>query len=392
MIARILRQALEQRLASTPAVVLVGPRQVGKTTLARQVCDQIGATYLDLESPTDRDKLSDPEWYLTQKLGELVVLDEVHRMPELFPIVRGRIDEGRRRGIKGGMYLLLGSASIDLIDRSSESLAGRVSYMELHPLAVNEINGDEPDRLLELWSRGGFPDSVLTETDAQSYLWRQAFISTYLEREVPQFAPRRSTQQMRTLWTMMAHLQGQVLNTSAIARSIGTDYKTVQSYLDLLEQLLLIRTVQPWHANVGKRLVKRPKVYIRDSGLLHALLGIRDLESLLGHPVVGPSWEGFVMQQIIASMPSGISVHYYRTSGGAELDIVLNLPGGTLWAIEVKRGIKPSPRRGFHEAVADIKPQRSIVVYAGTERQQLRDSIEVMSVVDLIDELRTATT
>lgn len=387
---RVLRQTLEQRLASTPAVVLVGPRQVGKTTLARQVCDQIGATYLDLESPTDRDKLSDPEWYLTQKLGELVVLDEVHRVPDLFPILRGRIDEGRRRGIRSGMYLLLGSASIDLIDRSSESLAGRVSYMELHPLAVNEIDGDDPTRLLELWSRGGFPDSVLTDTDAQSYQWRQDFITTYLEREVPQFAPRRSTQQMRTLWTMMAHLQGQVLNTSAIARSIGTDHKTVQSYLDMLEQLLLIRTVQPWHANVGKRLVKRPKVYIRDSGLLHVLLGIRDLESLLGNPIVGPSWEGFVMQQIIACVPSGISVHYYRTSGGAEVDIVLKLPDARLWAIEVKRSTKPSPRRGFHEAISDIKPSRSIVVYAGSERQTLRDSIEVMPLRDLLHELTMA--
>lgn len=384
---RILRLTLEQRLASTPAVVLVGPRQVGKTTLARQVCDQIGATYLDLESPTDRDKLSDPEWYLTQKLGELVVLDEVHRMPDLFPVLRGRIDEGRRRGIRSGMYLLLGSASIDLIDRSSESLAGRVSYLELHPLSADEIDGDDPAHLLALWCRGGFPDSVLKDTDAQSYQWRQDFITTYLEREVPQFAPRRSIQQMRTLWTMMAHLQGQVLNTSAIARSIGTDYKTVQSYLDMLEQLLLIRTVQPWHANVGKRLVKRPKVYIRDSGLLHALLGIRDLESLLSNPIVGPSWEGFVMQQIIACVPSGISLHYYRTSGGAEVDIVLALPGGKLWAIEVKRSTKPSPRRGFHEAISDIKPSRSIVVYAGSERQTLRDSIEVMPLKDLLREL-----
>ncbi len=387
---RILRQTLEQRLASKPAVLLVGPRQVGKTTLARQFCDQIGATYLDLESPTDRDKLSDPEWYLTQKLGELVVLDEVHRVPDLFPILRGRIDEGRRRGIRAGMYLLLGSASIDLLDRSSESLAGRVSFLELDPLSAAEIDGDDPARLLALWCRGGFPESSLTDTDAQSYQWRQDFIATYLEREVPQFAPRRSTQLMRTLWTMMAHLQGQVLNTSAIARSIGTDYKTVQSYLDMLEQLLLIRTVQPWHVNVGKRLVKRPKVYIRDSGLLHALLGIRDLESLLSNPIVGASWEGFVMQQIIACVPSGISIHYYRTSGGAEIDIVLNLPDGRLWALEVKRSTKPTPRRGFHVAISDIKPARSIVVYAGTERQTLRDSIEVMPLMDLVREIQTA--
>ncbi len=386
----MLTQVLRQRLTSVPAVVLVGPRQVGKTTLARLVGDDLGATYLDLESPTDIAKLDDPEWYLTQHLRTLMVLDEVHRVPGLFPVLRGRIDEARRRGHRKGMYLLLGSASIELLDQSAESLAGRVSYLELHPLSILEGDHHDQAQLLELWLRGGFPDSLLAESEVESMQWRSDFISTYLEREVPQFAPRRSGRQMRALWTMLAHLQGQVLNASMIARSIGTDAKTIQSYLELLEHLLLIRTVQPWHANVGKRLSKRPKVYVRDSGLLHALLGIRDLNGLIGHPIIGASWEGFVLQQVIASVPSGVQVHYYRTSGGAEIDIVLLLPDGQVWAIEVKRSLKPTPRRGFYEALGDIKPNRAIVVYAGVDRQRLRNSIDAMSVADMLLELRDA--
>lgn len=386
----MLATILKERLSSVPAVVLVGPRQVGKTTLARLVGDDLGATYLDLESPTDIARLDDPEWYLNQHLRTLIVLDEVHRVPGLFPVLRGRIDEARRGGHRKGMYLLLGSASIELLDQSAESLAGRVSYLELHPLSLLEGDHRDQAQLLELWLRGGFPDALLARSEAESIQWRNDFISTYLEREVPQFAPRRSGRQMRALWTMLAHLQGQVLNASMIARSIGTDPKTIQSYLELLEQLLLIRTIQPWHANVGKRLTKRPKVYVRDSGLLHALLGIRDLDALLGHPIIGASWEGFVMQQVIASVPNGLQVYYYRTSGGAEIDILMQLSDGQIWAVEVKRSLKPTPRRGFYEALGDVKPSRAIVVYSGVDRQRLRDGIDVMSVADLLQELRCA--
>jgi predicted AAA+ superfamily ATPase len=384
---RILEEALRQRLETTPAVVLLGSRQVGKTTMARAIASEHDAVYLDLESPADRAKLSDPEQFLTMHLDRLVVLDEVHRVPQLFPILRGRIDEARRRGKRSGLYLLLGSASIDLIDRSAESLAGRVSYLELHPLSLLELETVDHVYQNRLWLRGGYPDSVLADTDAQSYVWRSDFVRTYLEREVPHFAPRKSTEQMRQLWTMLAHLQGQVLNASMLARSLGTDFKTVQSYVNLLEQLLLVRTVQPWHANVGKRLTKRPKLYVRDSGIVHSLLGIRTSVDLLGHPVAGGSWEGFVHQQIATLNNGQFRIYFYRTSAGAEIDILLQFDDGELWAIEVKSGFVPSARRGFYEAIQDLSPKRAVVVYGGTDRYPLRDRVEGLSVRDLLTDI-----
>lgn len=387
MRTRILEPTLRKRLSTMPAVVLIGSRQVGKTTLARTIGSENGAIYLDLESPADRAKLNDPETYFMDRIGKLIILDEVHRAPELFPILRGMIDEARRRGIRNSMYLLLGSASIDLLDRSAESLAGRVSYLELHPMSLLEM--DSMDRNIQniLWLRGGYPDSVFANNDEASYLWRGDFIRTYLEREVPQFAPRKSAEQMRQLWTMLAHLQGQVYNASLLARSIGTDYKTIQSYVDLLEQLLLIRSVQPWHANVGKRLTKRAKVYVRDSGMLHTLLGIRTHEDLLGNPIAGMSWEGFVMQQICSIDSNNLSVSFYRTSGGAEIDILLRFDNGDLWALEVKKSAVPTPRRGFYEAIKDIKPQRTFVVYTGTETYDISPNVQALSLGALLAQI-----
>ncbi|MBU3740658.1 MAG: ATP-binding protein [Candidatus Kapabacteria bacterium] len=384
---RLIATQLTSRLENVPAVVLLGSRQVGKTTLARAIAEERGGMYLDLESPIDRAKLSDPEAYLSDCIGSLLVLDEIHRVPDLFPILRGRIDEGRRRGIRGGMYLLLGSASIELLDRSAESLAGRVSYLELHPLCLLEMGEITPEVTTTLWLRGGYPDSVLATTTESSHAWRMDFIRTYLEREVPQFAPRRSTEQMRQLWTMLAHLQGQVLNASMLARSIGVDFKTIQAYVNLLEQLLLIRVVQPWHVNIGKRLTKRPKVYIRDSGLLHALLGIRTYDELTGHPSIGSSWEGFVVQQLSAVGRGNVEISFYRTSAGAEVDVLLRFSDGEQWAIEVKRNSVPTPRRGFHEAIKDLTPQRSMVVYPGTQRYRIRENIEAIPLHDLLLEV-----
>lgn len=375
-----------------PAVVLLGSRQVGKTTLARIIGSEQGALYLDCESPADRSKLYDPETYFTDRFGTLIILDEVHRVPELFPILRGMIDEARRRGIRNNMYLLLGSASIDLLDRSAESLAGRVSYLELHPLSLMEMNISGSSERDALWLRGGYPDSVLADSDEVSFHWRLDFIRTYLEREVPQFAPRKSAEQMRQLWTMLAHLQGQVYNASLLARSIGTDYKTTQSYVDLLQQLLLIRMVQPWHANVGKRLTKRPKVYVRDSGILHTLLGIQTHEDLVGNPIVGMSWEGFVLQQICAINSNNVSVWFYRTSGGAEIDILLQFNNGDLWALEVKKSAIPTPRRGFYEAIKDVKPQRALVVYTGNETYNISPDVQAIPLEVLLQEIIHRTT
>jgi predicted AAA+ superfamily ATPase len=320
-------------------------------------------------------------------MGSLLVLDEIHRVPDLFPILRGRIDEGRRRGVRSGMYLLLGSASVELLDHSAESLAGRVSYLELHPFCLPEMEEITPQVTTALWLRGGYPDSVLAETNESSFAWRMDFIRTYLEREVPLFAPRRSSEQMRQLWTMLAHLQGQILNGSMLARSIGVDYKTIQAYVNLLEQLLLIRVVQPWHANVGKRLTKRPKVYIRDSGVMHALLGIRTLDDLMGHPSIGSSWEGYVVQQLSAVGKGEVDLSFYRTAAGAEVDVLLRFRDGVQWAIEVKRNSVPTPRRGFHEAIKDLTPQRAMVVYPGIERYRIRENIEAIPLHDLLQEV-----
>lgn len=384
---RLLAAQVTSRLDSVPAVVLLGSRQVGKTTLARAIAEERGGIYLDLESPTDRAKLADPETYLNDHMGSLLVLDEIHRVPDLFPILRGRIDEGRRRGVRSGMYLLLGSASVELLDHSAESLAGRVSYLELHPFCLPEMEEITPQVTTALWLRGGYPDSVLAETNESSFAWRMDFIRTYLEREMPLFAPRRSSEQMRQLWTMLAHLQGQILNGSMLARSIGVDYKTIQAYVNLLEQLLLIRVVQPWHANVGKRLTKRPKVYIRDSGVMHALLGIRTLDDLMGHPSIGSSWEGYVVQQLSAVGKGEVDLSFYRTAAGAEVDVLLRFRDGVQWAIEVKRNSVPTPRRGFHEAIKDLTPQRAMVVYPGIERYRIRENIEAIPLHDLLQEV-----
>lgn len=386
---RMLTNMVRELLSATPAVVLIGSRQVGKTTLAHELGTERNAIYLDLESPSDRAKLADPEAYLSAFMDRLVILDEVHRVPDLFPVLRGMIDKGRRNGIRSGMYLLLGSASIELLDRSAESLAGRVSYVELHPLSFLEVQDDTPEPLQTLWMRGGYPDSMLAASDERSYAWRTDFIRTYLEREVPQFAPRRSTEQMRRLWTMLAHLQGQVLNASMLARSLGTDFKTVQSYVSLLEQLLLVRTLMPWHANVGKRLTKRPKLYIRDSGILHTLLGIRSVNELYGDPIIGSSWEGFVLQQICALDSKNVQTWFYRTSGGAEVDILLQFDTGEQWAIEVKRSSVPTPRRGFYEAIQDLAPRRALVVYTGTEKYSLNATIEAIPLPLLLREIET---
>ena len=380
MIKRRIHDKLVESIDHSPAVGLLGPRQVGKTTLALEMGATRPSLYLDLESPTDRAKLADAGRYLAEHEDKLVILDEVHRAPEIFQILRGLIDQGRRRGKVGGRFLLLGSASVELLKQSGESLAGRISYLELTPFDATEVDGERMDRL---WIRGGFPASFLAANDRISLDWREDFIRTYLERDIPQFGSRIPAETLRRFWTMLAHHQAGMHNAATLAQGLGVDGKTVARYLDLLVDLLLVRRLSPWHRNVGKRLVKSPKVFVRDSGLVHALLGLGNKEQLLGHPVVGPSWESFVLETLLVLAPRGTEANFYRTAAGAEIDLVLTLPGGKLWAVEIKRSSAPKLERGFHLACADLKPARRFVVYPGDDRFPLDAETEVLGLAEL---------
>lgn len=385
MIERRIVRSVQGLLAQSPAVILTGPRQVGKTTLALGISGERATTYLDLESQVDRARLAEPELYLADHADALVVLDEVQRLPGLFESLRGVIDQGRREGKGTGRFLLLGSASLDLLAQSGESLAGRVAFAELGPFDVTEVGGEHLD---PLWVRGGFPESFLANSDETSLRWRRDFIRTYLERDIPQLGPRIPAETLRRLWTMLAHSQGGLLNAANLARGLGVSGTTVGHYLDLMVDLLLVRRLPPRLANAGKRLVRSPKVYVRDSGLLHALLGISDKEALLGHPVVGPSWEGFAIENLIAVAGTDVGSSFYRTSGGAEVDLVLTWPDGREWAIEVKRTLSPKLEKGLRSAVADIEPERGFLVYPGVERYRLGAGIEAIGLPEICAELR----
>lgn len=374
---------LQTSLEQMPAVCLLGPRQVGKTTLALELGHKRASAYLDLESASDHAKLSDPELYLSEQAGKLVILDEIQRHPDLFKSLRGLIDKGRREGRRSGRFLLLGSATHDLLKQSSESLAGRIEYLELGPIEPLEV----PGQIEKLWLRGGFPDSLLAKTDALSLRWRTQFIRTYLERDIPALGPRIPAETLRRFWTMLAHRQMTILNTSELARSLGIDGKTVGRYLDLLVDLMLIRKLQPWHGNIGKRLVKSPKVYIRDSGLCHALLGIQERETLLSHPVVGGSWEAFVTEALIKAAPETSEICFYRTAAGAEIDLVIEFVDGSRWAIEIKRSLAPTVGKGFHLGCVDIEASRRFIVYPGKESYSIPEEIEVISPLLLCQKL-----
>ncbi|MFO1081989.1 MAG: ATP-binding protein [Reyranellaceae bacterium] len=387
MIERRLKQRLVGLIDHYPAVGLLGPRQAGKTTLALEIAETRPSLYLDLESAADRARLSDPERYFADHQDELVILDEVHRTPEVFQTLRGVIDRGRRAGRTTGRFLLLGSAGIDLLRQSGESLAGRISYLELGPLDGLEVPANDLDRL---WVRGGFPSSFLAGDDAISLKWRQDFIRTYLERDIPQLGPRIPAETLRRFWTMLAHNQAELLNAANLARGLGVSGVTVARYLDLLVDLLLVRRLPPWHQNDGKRLVRAPKVYVRDTGLAHALLGLRSKDDVLGHPVAGQTWETLAVETLIAAAPDGTDAHFYRTSAGAEIDLVLTLPDRRRWAVEIKRSSAPKVEKGFHLAVGDLRPARKFVVHPGSDRFSLKDGIEAIGLVQLAAELGNA--
>ncbi len=388
MIERQLLQTILDWLEQFPAVALLGPRQVGKTTLAghlaKQMAEHRQALYLDLESPQDRERLADPLEYLQSHEDKLVILDEVQHLPEVFQVLRVLIDKGLPERRRNARFLLLGSASIDLLKQSGESLAGRIAFAELGPLDVLEV---ESNQLGKLWARGGFPNSFLAASERKSALWRLNFIRTYLERDIPQLGPRIPAETLRRFWTMLAHSQGGLLNVAHLARALAVDGKTVARYLDLLVDLLLVRRLPPYYANVGKRLVRSPKVYLRDSGVLHALLGLQDQEAVLSHPVAGGSWEGFVMENLVNRAPDLATAYFYRTAAGAEIDLLLAMPGGKLWAIEIKRSLSPKIDKGFHQACEDLSPDRRFIVYSGEERYRKAEHIEVISLPDMMREI-----
>lgn len=388
MIPRHLTPTVQEYLRQFPAVALLGPRQVGKTTLARRDTTQHNdgppPDYLDLENPGDLEKLQDASFYLRQRTDRLVILDEVQRMPGLFQVLRGIIDERILAGQQAGHFLLLGSASIDLLHQSSESLAGRIAYLELGALNLLEV-ADE--KALALWVRGGFPRSFLAESDTESLRWREQFITTYLERDIPLLGPRIAAETLRRFWTMLAHHQGGLLNAANLASSLAVDGKTVAKYLDLMVDLLLVRRLPPYHANVSKRLVKSPKTYVRDSGLMHSLLRIDSLEQLLSHPIAGMSWEGYVIETLLMNIPDRTQSSFYRTATGTEIDLVLELPGGKRWAIEIKRSSAPKFEKGFRLALEDVQPDRAFIVYGGEGRYPKSEGVEVISLRSMAQEL-----
>jgi predicted AAA+ superfamily ATPase len=372
---RILTADIFRRLKYMPAVALLGPRQCGKSTLAKHIIKQMdNAIYLDLERTSERNKLRDPEAFFSLNKGGLICLDEIQRVPELFPSLRSVLDEEERNG----QLFMLGSASRDLIQQSSETLAGRISYLELTPFQLDEVGQES---LWELWLKGGFPRSFLEAVEV-SYEWRQDFIRTFLERDIPQLGFRIPARSMERLWRMCAHGHGQTLNASKIGASLGVSHHTVRSYIDILAETFLMRILPPYESNLKKRLVKSPKIYIRDTGLLHALLDIRTQNDLLGHPVYGASWEGFVLESIISRTPDWRH-SFYRTATGVELDLILEKGLRTI-AIECKVATAPKPTKGFWQAIKDLSITEAYMVAPIDDAYPIERGVMVASVAEFL--------
>jgi hypothetical protein len=380
MIERQLRSLIERRLLQFPAVALLGPRQVGKTTLAKALAAQHPQSMvLDLERESDRAALEQPELFFAAHRDRLLVLDEVQLAPQLFAALRPEIDADRR----AGRFLLLGSASGDLLRQSGESLAGRVSYLELTPLLAAELPVADLAGLQSLWLRGGFPLSYLAQDEDASYAWRQDFIRTFLQRDLPGMGVRVPAETLRRFWQMLGHLQGQLFNASQLGMSLGgASHTTATRYLDVLVDTMMVRRLQPHLANVGKRLVKSPKVYLRDSGVLHALLGLASVHDLQGHPIAGASWEGFVVEQVAAALPPDAQLGFYRTAAGAELDLVIER-GTRKVGVEIKFSSAPKPTKGFWQALQDLQIDRAYVIAPVSRRYPLAERVEVVPVAQV---------
>jgi len=369
MIARIrLLSHVKQALRRSPAVSLLGPRQCGKTTLARMLLAPDSENYFDLERPTSLRRLDDPETALGELRG-LVVIDEVQRRPELFPILRVLIDRTR----SPARFLLLGSASPALLRQSSESLAGRIEVIETAGFTVEEIGQKHSDRL---WLRGGFPRSFVATSESRSFSWREEFIRTFLEQDVPQLGIRVPSPQLQRFWTMLAHYHGQIWNAAEPATSLGLSQPTVRSYLDLMTSVYMIRQLHPWHENLAKRQVKAPKIYVRDSGLLHALLGLRTRRDLLTHPKLGASWEGLVIEQLLRAVEPD-QAYFWATHQGAELDLLM-MRGSRRVGVEVKRSDAPSLTPSMRIALNDLQLDKLWVIYPGQQRYDLNDRVTVI--------------
>jgi predicted AAA+ superfamily ATPase len=376
-----------RKLRTFPAVAMLGCRQVGKTTLALQLSQecQKEAIYLDLERPRDRAKLDQPELFLEKQEGKLVILDEIHLVPDLFPVLRGLIDRRRQSGEKNGHFLILGSASPDLLRQSSESLAGRIAYIELDPFSVTEAQvAGIKDYVDQLWVRGGFPESFLADSDETSLEWREDFMQTYLKRDLPDLGPRLPSELVYRLWRMLALDQGCQTNLTKLAGNLSLSTTTVRNYIDTLTDLFLVRQLRPWHGNVKKRLVKTPKIYVRDSGLLHALAGITNYTDLSSHPIYGASWEGFIIEQIAQRMPSRTEITFYRSSAGAEIDLVLETLKDGVYALEIKRTVEPKLSKGFHLACEDIKPKRRFYIIPTQDSYAMDKNTQAIGIEELI--------
>ena len=377
IIKRSLQKSIEKSLERYPVVGILGSRQVGKTTLAKIIQKtKKKAAYLDLELPSDQNKLQEPELYLSQFADSLVIIDEIQRMPTLFPLLRALVDQKRI----AGRFLILGSASPQLTKQASESLAGRIVYHELTPFSISEVGYTNINRL---WLRGGYPNSYLSEDDETSFGWREAFIKTYLEMDLPQLGIQIPAMQIRRFWTMLAHFNGQLWNASQIALSLGVSAPTVRSYLDILEETFIVKRLLPYHINLKKRLVKSPRVYMQDSGLLHTLLGNRRSEDLQSHPSLGSSWEGFVIEQIIRLIPQSWQIFFYRTIAGAEIDLLLIDDKNNPIAVETKYSASPKVQKGFWIAYHDLSCVKGFVVYPGLETFPLSNNVWALPVKSL---------
>lgn len=384
-IRRFITEGIKQKLQNIPAVIILGPRQCGKSTLAKAIISEIAnAVYLDLERPSDINKLTDPEAFFSLNANKLICLDEIQRVPELFPVLRSMIDENKRNG----QFIILGSASPNLIKQSSETLAGRISYFELTPFLFKEISeNNHLNRLRKVWLRGGFPRSYLASDERESFEWRLDFIRTFLERDIPQIGFRIPAKTLERFWKMCAHLHGQILNSSKLGESLGLSHHTVRSYVDLFDQTFVLRVLRPYEPNLKKRLVKSPKIYIRDTGLLHALLGIEDHNDLLGHPVYGASWEGFVIENILSLLPDW-TASFYRTSSGSEIDLILE-KGKRRIAVECKVSTSPSLNRGFWNAMDDLNFEEAWIIAPVKDSYPAERGVMVAPLQKFIDHLES---
>jgi len=382
-IERIITTKIKEKLGSIPGVVILSPRQCGKSTLAKAMISEIGgAVYLDLERPSDVSKLRDPEAFFSLNSDRLICLDEIQRAPELFPVLRSVMDENKQNG----QFIILGSASPALIQQSSETLAGRISYFELTPFLLKEVSDDHHLKTLRrLWLRGGFPRSYLASNEKESFEWRLDFIRTFLERDIPQLGFRTPAKTLERFWRICSHLHGQLLNSSKLGESMGVSHHTVRSYVDMLEQSFVLRVLQPYESNLKKRLIKSPKIYIRDSGILHALLGIENHNDLLGHPVYGASWEGLVIENILPLLPNW-KASFYRTSSGSEIDLILE-KGNKRVAIECKGATSPNLSRGFWNAVSEVKFQEVWVIAPIKEAYPIENGVMVAPPHRLVEHL-----